>query len=329
MQVADRTVSAAHKSGLIEEAIVEVAIERYDELRTDISCVKRRAKLIEDALCELTRLQEHPPVSPDYDKPWVALLYLTWYQPRQIYLASSIFSSFLKQSSDNDDANQDKLFIVDINGGCCATLFGMAMAYAIEDLTPNVKICMIEPSNEMTKLGKRMRFHLAKMEHGTTPKGKLFCRILRDSDIRYYSRLTYFRLLLKMPTTQTSTWFTLFHAVYKDNEKELTCNVSKLRRQCDRHRSQNVITVMTGKDRDLLEDVSDAQPKPFSGYEPDPLPTDKIKMPTDKIKRWRSDVADDHKNFLSDKAKTYLRNGVPGKPKGSCYVATRTSSLSG
>ena len=64
---------------------------------------------------------------PDYDDPWVALLYLTWYQPSQVNLAYTLSRRILGATN---PFLSGSLQIVDYGCGALAMLFGLALAAA-------------------------------------------------------------------------------------------------------------------------------------------------------------------------------------------------------
>ena len=71
---------------VLDRAIKEVAEREYQRLSRGLSCGDVAGR-VDKALDSLGKLQKRE--EPDYDCEWVALFYLTWYQPRQINLVYS------------------------------------------------------------------------------------------------------------------------------------------------------------------------------------------------------------------------------------------------
>ena len=77
----------------LSEAITTVAQNELDELTVGLTS-SQKAHQIGNALTELEKLSRGTGI-PDYNDPWVALFYVTWYQPRQINIAYSMLKSYL------------------------------------------------------------------------------------------------------------------------------------------------------------------------------------------------------------------------------------------
>ena len=137
----------------LSNAIIEVAQNELDCLSVGLTS-SEKAHQIGNALTELEKLSRGTGI-PDYSNPWVALFYVTWYQPRQINIAYSMLKSYLDLNRMND---RDKLFIVDFGCGALAMQFGTALAFsdATEhgNPTPNeISILSLDSSNEMIDIG--------------------------------------------------------------------------------------------------------------------------------------------------------------------------------
>ena len=134
-------------------AIIEVAQREFDRLSEGLSS-HQIADHISKALEELGKLSSGKGI-PDYDDPWVALFYITWYQPRQINVVYSMIKSYLSLNTEN---NNRKLFIIDFGCGALAMHYGVALAFA--DIaqhgnpTPEIRIISIDSSEYMTRIGR-------------------------------------------------------------------------------------------------------------------------------------------------------------------------------
>lgn len=87
--------SAALVREVLDRAIAEVAEAKYRRLSEAMS-LEHQIEAVDNALKSLTRLQKGIP--PDYSSEWIALFYLSWYQPRQIHLAYAALRGLLAHS---------------------------------------------------------------------------------------------------------------------------------------------------------------------------------------------------------------------------------------
>lgn len=81
---------------LLDSAIAEVATTYYDRLTRCMSHPDKR-EFVNQALEELLKLQKGN--SPDYNSEGTVLFYLTWYQPRQIFLAYSALRHVVRKQN--------------------------------------------------------------------------------------------------------------------------------------------------------------------------------------------------------------------------------------
>ena len=99
-------------------------------------------------------------IPPDYSDPWVALFYLTWFQPGQIQLAHNLIDR-MKQKRESRrliGRHHGKLQVLDIGCGALATLFAAAWAAAdtLDDglSIPQIPIYSYDESQAMIELGQ-------------------------------------------------------------------------------------------------------------------------------------------------------------------------------
>ena len=137
----------------LSEAIVQVARNEFVRLSRGLEH-DQKSECVEDALRQLRDLGRG--IMPNYDNRWVALFYLTWYQPRQINIAYRIVKRYLQESS-LDRSNE--LFIIDFGCGALAMQFGVSLAFAdiaqLGKSTPKIKILSIDSSGDMIRIGRR------------------------------------------------------------------------------------------------------------------------------------------------------------------------------
>ena len=126
----DRPVAAAGRETLLppgvedafDTAITRVADREWKRLskgETPKDALDRVAKALES----LQSLQSRDSM-PAYDDEWVALFYLLWYQPRQVYVAYLLLAEMLTERADESQS----LRVIDLGCGALATAFGLTMA---------------------------------------------------------------------------------------------------------------------------------------------------------------------------------------------------------
>lgn len=151
----------------IDEAIAQVAEEQWKRLAGDVCdpCARTcAAQAIYTALGSLYELKRDG--IPNYDDDWVALFYLTWYQPRQINLVYSVLSG-IRTSKSSDGSEQikpdvfgfgtDTVRFIDLGCGCLATMFGVTLAaadaFAQGQEIPEIVFDCIDTSPGMIQIG--------------------------------------------------------------------------------------------------------------------------------------------------------------------------------
>ena len=129
---------------VIDRAIAEVAQQEFQRLRRGLS-EEEIVGHVHRALEELKKLGEGG--TPAYDCEWVALFYLTWYQPRHINLVYSILDQTRVELP-------RRLHVVDLGCGAMAVQFAMAVFAATSDQTgTRVSLTGIDISRPMIAIG--------------------------------------------------------------------------------------------------------------------------------------------------------------------------------
>ena len=143
----------------IDRATTRVARAELQWLEKGISRANLTEK-VRGALSSLVDLQQGVP--PDYNDPWVALFYLTWYQPRQIYYARHLINMMNQNRSGNPFMSESShtLHVVDFGCGCLAMQFAIAWAGA-EALekglkTKQIRIDSYDAADSMVILGRTL-----------------------------------------------------------------------------------------------------------------------------------------------------------------------------
>lgn len=187
--------------GVLDKAIAVVAKEEFKRLSRNLSDQKIAIK-VDRALKELEKLQWGE--IPKYKDEWVALCYLTWYQPSHINLAYSIIKS-------SGVPLEDRLHIVDFGCGALAMQFAVALsvADALDDgqSFDRVRVDSIDTSKPMIRIGKKL-WKQFKVELAKTPNCRslqLACKIVKP------------RVNKTIRRRGDHCWVSAIHAVYRKN----------------------------------------------------------------------------------------------------------------
>ena len=164
---------------------------------------------------------------PAYSDEWTALLYFTWYQPKQINLAYSVIKTLLEQR------NQDRLilgdggemYVFDYGCGALATQFAMsiAVADALEqgEAVSEVRISSYDPEQAMIDLGDKM-WERFKVEICNTPDSDTLIDAL--CLVEPFASTSGF----SVKTADKDNWLIALHAVYGSNWQIVKENLSKI-----------------------------------------------------------------------------------------------------
>ena len=117
------TPSVRSIEDLIDRAIAEVAEKEFRQLTRRLS-EEEIVDQVHRALGELKKLADGG--TPDYDCEWVALFYLTWYQPRHTNLVYSLLDRRSVELPRH-------LHVVDMGCGAMAVQFALAIFAATRD----------------------------------------------------------------------------------------------------------------------------------------------------------------------------------------------------
>ena len=208
---------------LLDEAIATVAEEEFNRLchaaNNDLQEVARE---VIKALMGLRGLRDG--VEPDYSE-WVALLYLTWYQPRQINLALYILQELYEDARKHLEPDFP-LHIIDFGCGALAVQFAMAILTAkYPGECNNLTVHGIDPSEPMKRIGKalwsKFRFFLG--EHSDLSDLSHACDHMTDNSELFDSHTSCFS------SVDGHSWFDIglecwiiaLHASYRSNQSRV------------------------------------------------------------------------------------------------------------
>ena len=194
----------------LSSALVDVGTRQFDRLRAGMS-TEQAAKRVDDALEQLQGLQAG--AMPDYDDPWVALLYVLWYQPSQINLAYSTISNAL-------DDTRRRVQIVDFGAGALAAQFGAALHLLEAERDVAVSVQSIDPSRAMIEIGEEI--------------WQSFVEAVRDQDVGMYESCKSIEGAVVTANDVTRKrrayqMLSAFHVVYKENKAAVAEALGDLR----------------------------------------------------------------------------------------------------
>ena len=154
-----REKEVGHIEESLDRAIAKIAAAEFTRLKGG-SSPQEVAGNIHAALEELGKLSGETEM-PDYSREWVALLYTTWYQPRQVNLAYTLIRYVMSQQEGRLTRNTDgNLYMVDFGCGALATQISLtlAVAHALkkgQDLN-SVEVYGLDSSQPMIDIGERL-----------------------------------------------------------------------------------------------------------------------------------------------------------------------------
>ncbi len=206
---------------LLDRSITEVAESEFQRLRLRKE-PEDVADEVSSALNELAKLRDG--YSPDYRDEWVALLYLTWFQPSHICLAKALIDLVTERQGDGrlTARKNASLAVLDFGCGTWATLFGVtwSMTEAIEegaDVT-YARVDSYDPCVPMVELGKKLWLQF-KDNVKNAPSFGALSRACLEIVHPYYciSEPSYSGWF---PRPVQERWLTALHIVYKDPGKD-------------------------------------------------------------------------------------------------------------
>ena len=136
----------------LDKAIVTVAEQEFNRLCRGLNDVQV-AEQVAKAQDELGKLRGRG--SPDYNNEWVALFYVTWYQPRQINVALAILQQLYEDPLRKEAENNYPVEIIDVGCGALSVKFAIAIA-ATEHQHTVVSVHGIDPSHPMKRIGETL-----------------------------------------------------------------------------------------------------------------------------------------------------------------------------
>lgn len=136
----------------LDKTIATVAEQEFNRLCRGLNDFQV-AEQVAIALDELEKLQGRG--SPDYNNDWVALFYVTWYQPRQINVALAILRQLYEETLHEETKTNHPVEIIDVGCGALSVQFATAIA-ATEHQHTDVSVHGIDPSHPMKRIGETL-----------------------------------------------------------------------------------------------------------------------------------------------------------------------------
>ena len=231
----------------LDKAIATVAKREYKRLSKGKGSDEIRT-CVEKALRELEKLQQGKP--SDYHNEWVALFYMTWYQPRQINLALSIFKKFFRP-----DVSDRSLHIIDVGCGALAVQFAAAIAKAAAEKRQtraiNITVQGIDPSKSMRKIGEELwqEFWYYVFDVGPTLRYLAnACDVMASSCSSCDTYCQVVDTKAQGNPSPDECWLIAMHAVYETNQEDIKKCLKDIR-QKQQHIDVDVVTSYRHPDR--------------------------------------------------------------------------------
>ena len=251
-------------TAILDRSIATVAEREFGLLSKGMTKQEWSNK-VRQSLNSLGGLQQSNP--PNYNDPWIALFYLTWYQPGQIQLVHLLIEEQRKASGRGRLLKSDRqlLHVIDLGCGALALRFGLVLAVAAalelgEDID-EIHIDSIDPNTAMAQTGVTIWNEFL---------SQVLSRGMDDPDLKWVLAAIR-RLSQPVPTVRNiklkelnvnsdaEFWLTAIHAVYPNNVEEINSSLGYLASTNEPH-----VGILTGHNHtgqgDLLQRVS-----PFEG----------------------------------------------------------------
>lgn len=233
--------STAFVREALDHAIEEVAKVEYPRLAEGMSLDDQRQH-VNDALKSLKDLGRG--AMPHYGK-WVALFYLTWYQPRHIHLAYTVLDQQISTVLHRQISEQHRpRRVIDLGCGGWAVQIALAILITERPELQGLVVDGIDSSGPMRDIGELLWRKLRETveKNANAPLLAMVDRAKLDT----YKRLG--RTLESMTNSCTchascdaylsdgikkpgNCWLTAFHVVYQSNRSDLEAVFQRIRRE--------------------------------------------------------------------------------------------------
>lgn len=245
---------------MLDEWVVTQALDKAIEkvIRDEITSLFNKMTDQEKTFAVCGALKELDDLAygfhPRYSNPMTALLYISWYQPKQINLIYAAIKQTLNLRKDDSLVldNGGRLNIADFGCGALATQF--AVAFAIADALERnesisvVRIKSYDTSKPMIELGKKIwrRFQL---EVSREPS----LNLLSEAMGKIKSRSSTAKTIFIGGNDAGDNWLSAIHTVYDDNWDPVKNQLAEITK--DKNPDIGIITSFASK-RQLVDVAS-------------------------------------------------------------------------
>lgn len=305
----------------LDKAIASVTWDEYTRLKE--RGPDNVADNIQSAFRSIDKLQSRR--MPAYDE-WDALLYVSWYQARQVHLICTALQQYPPPPSSKP------LQVIDIGCGTWAAPIALAIL-ATEDHAAlrdrQVSVHGIEPSEAMTRLGEELCLEFWRVaEEQGLPIDFI------DEMINNHCILSSVKEMPSDAVTYESSecWLLVIHALYDQSKSGIRRFLCDYRRQHETRIRYELLTTHKGKMDELGDLIVKGAGKWIGPQSPSSLPP----MKTGHLKPiWNGNLPDttEHRRCIranlaesdtqiSDKYMNYLNNPVSWNPSNKIEADT-------
>ena len=302
--------------GALDRSITRIAHAQFLRLSDKMEPIEWSGKVCQ-SLDSLAKLRQGIP--PDYNDPWIALFYLTWYQAGQIQLAHSLIEEQKRARNANSllIGDSQSLHVIDFGCGALAMKFAVAWAAAdaLEkgDRISSINVDSYDENPQMVRLGNSL-WEQFKTEIKDAPSlSQLFKAI---NMIKGQHGRPNYTFAVDRPSTEV--WLSAIHVVYYNNTEQVNTGLANLSRV-----SNPDIVFLSGHDhsqqRPLLQRASPFTSPQYNRRARTVSPefSDGLPRITDWRRRLNSQMTPSH-SFLN-------RNVTWGFPNALAWIYTKSS----
>ena len=212
-------------TSLLDHAMVKVAVKEFLTLSNYMEDPEWSRKVYM-SLQSLSGLQQS--IQPKYSDLWIALLYMTWYQPRQIQLAHLLIEGQKKERGKDTLLGDDKqnLHVIDFGCGTLAMQFAVvwAVTEALERNEPitSVVIDSYDANPAMFRLGILL-WKQFKKEIQDDNRVNHMKQVIKIVEGRYSIPDS----ILDIGDSTAEFWLSAIHTTYPDNKTKVKEGLSK------------------------------------------------------------------------------------------------------
>ena len=214
----------------MDRAIDRVARKQYLHLQQRSSNPQTRADEMYAALESLGGLRDGNP--PVYDDPWVALFYLTWYQPGQVQLARLLIERMNESRGGIEflSNHRSSLHVVDFGCGALAMQFAVAWAAAeaIErgSIIDSIIVESYDPATAMIEVGLKF-WEQFESDTSKEPQFRSLSTVFDRMITQQHGALESL-FPCDEPIVTEERWVTAVHTVYQINLESVRSDLSRV-----------------------------------------------------------------------------------------------------